>query len=70
MQQVFQISTLQIFNEDELDYLLCGCNEMWTVSDSLTIVYQATLLMACLSQCLMLFILVDAGGDACRAYQV
>ncbi|MCO5580941.1 hypothetical protein L7F22_034815 [Adiantum nelumboides] len=31
---VFQMSTLQIFNEEELDYLLCGCKEVWT-ADSL-----------------------------------
>ncbi|CAI9104744.1 OLC1v1003485C2 [Oldenlandia corymbosa var. corymbosa] len=27
--QVFDISTLQIFSPDELDYLLCGRREMW-----------------------------------------
>ncbi|BBM99900.1 E3 ubiquitin-protein ligase TRIP12 [Marchantia polymorpha subsp. ruderalis] len=32
--QVFQLSTLQIFNEDELDSLLCGRRELW-VSESL-----------------------------------
>ncbi|KAL3701580.1 hypothetical protein R1sor_019602 [Riccia sorocarpa] len=32
--QVFQLSTLQIFNEEELDSLLCGRRELW-VSDSL-----------------------------------
>ncbi|KAL2649350.1 hypothetical protein R1flu_017478 [Riccia fluitans] len=32
--QVFQLSTLQIFNEDELHSLLCGRRELW-VSDSL-----------------------------------
>jgi E3 ubiquitin-protein ligase TRIP12 len=31
--QVFQLSTLQIFNEDELDSLLCGRREQWMVSD-------------------------------------
>ncbi|CAM6105259.1 unnamed protein product [Calypogeia fissa] len=36
--QVFQLSTLQIFNEDELDSLLCGRREQWmpeTLSDLL-----------------------------------
>ncbi|KAH7446550.1 hypothetical protein KP509_01G061600 [Ceratopteris richardii] len=28
--EVFQVSSLQIFNEEELDYLLCGCREVWT----------------------------------------
>ncbi|GMI83508.1 KAKTUS, UBIQUITIN-PROTEIN LIGASE 3 [Hibiscus trionum] len=27
--QVFDIASLQIFNPQELDYLLCGCREMW-----------------------------------------
>uniref|UniRef100_A0A7N0TIW6 HECT domain-containing protein n=1 Tax=Kalanchoe fedtschenkoi TaxID=63787 RepID=A0A7N0TIW6_KALFE len=27
--QVFDIATLQIFSPEELDYLLCGCREMW-----------------------------------------
>nr|PNR54131.1 hypothetical protein PHYPA_007807 [Physcomitrium patens] len=27
--QVFQLSSLQIFSEDELDYLLCGRRELW-----------------------------------------
>lgn len=30
--QVFQLSSLQIFSEDELDYLLCGRRELWAVS--------------------------------------
>ena len=29
--QVFQLSSLQIFSEDELEYLLCGRRELWTV---------------------------------------
>lgn len=28
--EVFQVLSLQIFNEEELDYLLCGCREVWT----------------------------------------
>lgn len=28
--EVFQVSSLQIFNDEELDYLLCGCREVWT----------------------------------------
>ncbi|KAI5073229.1 hypothetical protein GOP47_0011242 [Adiantum capillus-veneris] len=28
--EVFQMLSLQIFNEEELDYLLCGCKEVWT----------------------------------------
>jgi E3 ubiquitin-protein ligase TRIP12 len=30
--QVFQLSCLQIFSEDELEYLLCGRRELWAVS--------------------------------------
>jgi hypothetical protein len=29
--QVFQLSCLQIFSEDELEYLLCGRRELWAV---------------------------------------
>lgn len=29
--QVFDITTLQIFNPQELDYLLCGRRELWKV---------------------------------------
>nr|XP_029154103.1 E3 ubiquitin-protein ligase UPL3 isoform X2 [Arachis hypogaea] len=29
---VFDISSLQIFTPQELDYLLCGCREMWKLS--------------------------------------
>lgn len=29
--QVFQLSSLQIFSEDELEYLLCGRRELWAV---------------------------------------
>lgn len=29
--QVFPLSSLQIFSEDELDYLLCGRRELWAV---------------------------------------
>jgi E3 ubiquitin-protein ligase TRIP12 len=30
--QVFQLSSLQIFSEEELEYLLCGRRELWLVS--------------------------------------